>query len=266
MDLLPFELQHLIFTLVDRSDVPNLRLACKTFANVGLDYLLPEVEITFTRKSFDHLAEIVKHPILSQRVTSLFYHIDVLREHHDKDEWMRAIGDKLSFGINTVNNWMHPRPTFDAPKRDWRLYRRNRAKAHSPEWIYTKKQLAVGYATYKKLWSEQHHLRQQDFGSAEIVVMVSQLPNLKHITLSNPLDATPKENNTVGDTFKDTLLAAHGDENYEHHRGVPQLLSLFRGIHCATADIKLESLNTGLISWKILQEGDQNLQMMKDIL
>ncbi|KAL8904187.1 MAG: hypothetical protein Q9171_007136 [Xanthocarpia ochracea] len=266
MDQLPFELQHLIFTLGDRSDVRNLRLACKTFANVGLDYLLPEVEITFTQKSFDHLAEIVKHPILSHRVKSLFYHIDLLREHHNGDEWMRAIGDKLLYGINTVNRWMPPMPAFDAPKRDWRLYRRNRAKANSPEWVYTEKQLAVGYATYKKRWSEQHHLRQQDFGSAEIVAMVSQLPNLKHITLSNFLKATPKGNNTVGDTFEDTLLEAYGDENYEHHRGVPQLLSLFNGIHCATADIKLESLNTGLISWKILQEGDQNLEIMKDIL
>ncbi len=139
MDQLPFELQHLIFALVDLSDVPNLRLACKTFANVGLDYLLPEVEITFSRKSFDRLAEIVKHPILSHRVKSLFYHIDVLREHYNWDEWMRAIGDKLLYGINTVNSWMPRTPAFGAPKRDWRLYRRNRAKATSPEWLYTEK-------------------------------------------------------------------------------------------------------------------------------
>ncbi|KAL8859649.1 MAG: hypothetical protein Q9178_003763 [Gyalolechia marmorata] len=266
MDRLPFELQHLIFALVDRSDVRNLRLACKTLAHVGLDYLLPEVEITFTRKSFDHLAEIVRHPILSHRLKSLVYHIDVLREHHDKDEWMQAIGDRLLFGINTFNSWMPPRPASDAPKRDWRLYRRNRAKAFSPEWIYTEKQLAVGYATYKRVWSEQHHLRQQDFGSAEIMAMVSQLPNLKHITLSNFLDAIPKDNNTVGDTLEGTLLEAFGDENYEHHCGVPQLLSLFHGIHLATADIKLESLNMGMISWKILQERDHNLAIMKEIL
>ncbi|KAL8849728.1 MAG: hypothetical protein Q9221_005338 [Calogaya cf. arnoldii] len=265
MDRLPFELQCLIFGLVDRSDVPNLRRACKTFANIGLDYLLPEVEITFTRKSFDHLAEVVKHPILAHRVKSLVYHVDVLKEHRSKEEWMRAIAGTLDMGING-NSWKPRMPHRDAPKREWRLYYRNVAKACDPEWRYTEKQLATGYATYEKLWAEQQVLRDEDFGLIAIEDMVAQLPNLKHITLSNFLDATCNENNIVDKTFKDTLVEAFGDDHYYNDCGVPQLLSLLEAVRSATAaNITLESLNTGLISWEIFLESEENLDLMREI-
>lgn len=238
---LPLELHHHIFALVDGSDVPNLREVCRTFADVGLDYLLPEVEITFTRKSFDHLAEVVKHPILGRRVKSLVYHIDVLKTHHSRDEWMRAIGGALDMCI----------------------------KGWSPESRYTEKELAIGYATYEKTRAEQEDLRQEDlrqedFGIVDIMTMVAQLPNLKRITLSNFLEACT-ETDIVEETFEDTLVEACGDDHYDNHCGVPQLLTLLHGVRSATANITLETFNMGLVSWKILQESDENFELMREI-
>ncbi|KAI4284356.1 MAG: hypothetical protein L6R38_001462 [Xanthoria sp. 2 TBL-2021] len=234
---LPLELHHHIFALVDRSDVPNLREVCKTFANVGLDYLLPEVEITFTRKSFEHLAEVVKHPILGRRVKSLVYHIDVLKTHYSSGEWMRGIGGALYMG---------------------------NPKACSPKLRYTEKELAIGYATYEKTRAEQEDLRQKDFGIVDIMTMVAQLPNLKRITLSNFLGACT-ESSIVEETFEDTFVGAFGDDHHYNHCGVPQLLTLLHGVRSATATITLENFNMGLVSWKILQESDENFELMREI-
>ncbi|CAO1596295.1 hypothetical protein XANCAGTX0491_000146 [Xanthoria calcicola] len=261
--LLPLELHHHIFALVDGSDIPNLRKTCRTFANVGLDYLLPEVEITFTRKSFEHLAQVVKHPILGRRVKSLIYHIDALKPHHNKDEWLREIGASLYTGMNS-NSWKPCTPAQNAPEREWRLYRRNHTKACSPKWRFTGKQLATAHAAYKRLWAEQEDLRQDNFGIVDMKTIIAQLPNLKCIALSNYLEACT-ETNIVEETFKDTFVKAFGDEHYHNHCGVPQLLTLLHGLRSATANITLESLDMGWISWKILQESDENFELMREI-
>lgn len=228
---LPLELHHYIFALVDRSDVPNLREVCKTFANVGLDYLLPEVEITFTRKSFQHLAEVVKHPILGRRVKSLVYHIDVVKTHKSSGEWMRGIGGALYIG---------------------------NPKACSPKLRYTEKELAIGYATYEKTRAEQEDLRQEDFGIVDIMTMVARLPNLKRITFSNFLGACTE-------TVEDTFVGAFGNDHHYNHCGVPQLLTLLHGVRSATATITLENFNMDLVSWKILQESDENFELMREV-
>ena len=259
--LLPLELHHHIFALVDDLDIPDLRETCRTFANVGLDYLLPQVEITFTRKSSDNLAQVVKHPTFGPRVKSLVYHIDALEPYRNKDEWLQAISDSLYLR----DSWKSRMPAQNAPEREWRLYHRNHTKACSPEWRYTQKQLVTGYAAYKRLWAEQRDLRQKDFGIVDIKTMLAQLPNLKRITLSSYQEAFTGTH-IFDETYKPTLVEAFGDAHYHNHCGVPQLLTLLHGLRSTTAKTTLENLDIGLISWKILQESDENFELMREIV
>ncbi|KAI4227244.1 MAG: hypothetical protein L6R36_002564 [Xanthoria steineri] len=56
------ELQHMIFTAADQTDIPNLRLTCKALAEVGLQYLFSEIDLGFDPKDLDHLEHISQHP------------------------------------------------------------------------------------------------------------------------------------------------------------------------------------------------------------
>ncbi|KAL8773648.1 MAG: hypothetical protein Q9209_001414 [Squamulea sp. 1 TL-2023] len=262
MHHLPPELQHLIFELVNYSDISNLRLVCRTFASVGLDHLLPEVELTFTRKSFDRVAEIARHPGLRHCVKSLIYYIDTLPPHSDQFGWFQLVR-RVIWLQRSGYRLLPLRPAESASEREWRLYRRNYDKWMSLEWWYTKKQLAQGFAAYEKLWYQQDRLRTKDHARSQVIEIVTRLPNLRHITLSNFAEFSAS--NIVGRTFEDTLLEVSGDEHYHNHCGVPQLLSLLSAINVATADIKIDSLDIGIISWKILQESDQNLELVMEI-
>ncbi|KAL8665867.1 MAG: hypothetical protein Q9168_007617 [Polycauliona sp. 1 TL-2023] len=85
LDRLPAELQHAVFASIEKGDVPNLRLTCKSLADVGRDYLVSEMELLFTRQSFDRLSNIVKH--MGYHVKSFTYHVDLLKQYRDQDEY-----------------------------------------------------------------------------------------------------------------------------------------------------------------------------------
>lgn len=75
---LPIEVQRDIISRLELSSLKALRLASKTLATIGAEYLLPEVHLLYRSASLEHLGLISRHPIISQHVTSLFYEADRL--------------------------------------------------------------------------------------------------------------------------------------------------------------------------------------------
>ncbi|KAI4276135.1 MAG: hypothetical protein L6R38_005736 [Xanthoria sp. 2 TBL-2021] len=72
MDRLAPELQHMIFAAADRADIPNLRLTCKALAEVGLEHVFSNLQISFNSTSVDRLEQISLHPA-RHCVKSLIY-------------------------------------------------------------------------------------------------------------------------------------------------------------------------------------------------
>ena len=65
---LPPELLHMVFKLVDDEDIPSLRLTCKSFAEVGLDYQFKEPQIRFTQESLNRMLDLAADPKLRLRI------------------------------------------------------------------------------------------------------------------------------------------------------------------------------------------------------
>ncbi|KAL8788936.1 MAG: hypothetical protein Q9195_007051 [Heterodermia aff. obscurata] len=87
---LPPEVLHMIFQYL-LQHIPELRLLCKSFADIGLHYLLTSYHLIFKKSSFERLLEISQHPVLSKCVKSIVYEADTLTEYDTRKEWQRHI-------------------------------------------------------------------------------------------------------------------------------------------------------------------------------
>jgi hypothetical protein len=98
---LPTELLHNVFARLDVVGVLAMRRTCKIMAQIGLYHFGNEIPLIPHRDKFRALTEIAKHPLLSTRMTSLFYVIDRLAPT-DYDTW-RLQGFKRYCGTDLVS-------------------------------------------------------------------------------------------------------------------------------------------------------------------
>lgn len=60
----------------DVANIRNIRLTCRSFCEAGSRFLLPVIEISFTRSSVQRLEEISNHPTISRGVRIIRIHAD----------------------------------------------------------------------------------------------------------------------------------------------------------------------------------------------
>ncbi|KAL8978701.1 MAG: hypothetical protein Q9205_005784 [Flavoplaca limonia] len=245
------ELHHMIYEAVDVSDVPNLRLACKSLAAVGSEYLLPEVELLFTPESFNRLRRISEHPVLSRRVKSLVYRIDSLKTCHNISEWWEQIPRAAYLGFCSSSPF-GPKPTDDDSYLQWR------------DWISEQPFLSLDpsyqrllrhkWEKHQLLWTKQEYLRQSNFGQAQLMTIVANLPDLKHIVVTKrDFSETLPEPNPYR-LFEDVLGDPIGEYHHGHSAAVPQILTILRCIdHCK---LPIRTLSLGLAEWHLFHNED----------
>ena len=59
---IPTELLHEMFTHLSPTEAANLRLVSKKSAEIGIEFILPEVHLIVKKDGFDHMLAIVEHP------------------------------------------------------------------------------------------------------------------------------------------------------------------------------------------------------------
>ncbi|KAL8749206.1 MAG: hypothetical protein Q9199_007829, partial [Rusavskia elegans] len=130
-------------------------------------------------------------------------------------------------------NWLreHSFPTLDPPTQ---------ARLHKI-WI-----------EFQKLWEQQQRIREDNFGEADIMAMMANLPGLKHIAVSNYYDVTQSAEETFPKSraykaYGDVLGNPVGEYFHGHRAAVPQLLSVLHGIDHSKLAIK--TLCFGLVDW-----------------
>ncbi|KAL8787685.1 MAG: hypothetical protein Q9213_002116 [Squamulea squamosa] len=158
MDRIAPELQHMIFAGVYWTDIPNLRLTCKTLAEVGLQYLFSEWKLSFNTKSFDHLQQLLQHPA-RYCVKSLTYNIWVQKK--PSSNWFWKIHDLyLKTASKFIRNLMKMLQNMNG---------------------------APGEKVVKKLdvFDDQQSLRDLEDGEKRITSALAQLVNLKHLCFDN---------------------------------------------------------------------------------
>ncbi|KAL9589250.1 MAG: hypothetical protein Q9203_001957 [Teloschistes exilis] len=164
-------------------------------------------------------------------------------QHADKQEYIRGVGKSLE------KNFNGPDPIGSllsraASDREHRMYRRNFARLGDPYSRYSTRELTKGCKAYKPLYVKQAMLRRANYGTEEIVEMVSRLPNLKNVTISNSYEEF-RENVSFDKTYNDTLLRPSGDDGFPENSREPQLFSVIRALH--QAGISLETFEAGMV-------------------
>lgn len=76
---LPAELLHGILSGLDTASLSTARLTCRLFSILSLDHFGDEISLVFHCDKFRALTEIAAHPVLSERMRSLYYAGDHLK-------------------------------------------------------------------------------------------------------------------------------------------------------------------------------------------
>lgn len=262
MDRLPLEIIHMIFARFKGKlqIIALLRLLCKTFAAVGLHYLVPEVHLIFKSSSFEHLRQISEHPVISQHVEKLFYKADTLTSYDTMKQWKHNIIIPGWFH-NMPDDWTGP-PSPTAGERERRAYTRDMERLRAwPRHTQSKKQLKMAYEKYQKYLSDQNRMRACDYNAEAIREAMVRMPNLKAIDMSmeNYLHGrcSEKANRAFGKGYR----SVYGDDGQKESCGVPQMRSLLLG--ASHAELKLQGLRCGHIHWEIFKQSGDVFGQMK---
>lgn len=208
--------------------------------------------------SFERLAAISRHPVISQHVTHLFYEPDALAVYGSQRDWDADVSScDLPIRAPAV-------PAYGTSEREHRAYQRARVKyAQDPCHQLRRDERDQGYIEYQRLFSAQEQLRKEDFGAPVFLDAFSRLPKLVSISTSlgrNPMPGSPY----LLAKFKAGLLHPYGDLVQCHPTGVPQLRSLLLGSHHAGR--QLTKLIIGDVNWQFLRDEAGNMSRMKQSL
>lgn len=255
MDCLPLELLHTVCRHLPTADVGDFRLVSKTFAVVGIQYLLPEVHVMFHSHSLARIEAISKHPVLRQYVTSIFYE-----------------GDTLNF-YKTPRSWS--RDTVPPHVREWYLADRHSAGSYVEKYAYTrglgrieraprapfsKDESIQGWQHYRVLMSDQSqlHLRQWEQILPSSLKRFPRLKSFTHSTGTHLRRRTP----TMHRLYDPSLLRPDGDLGHFALCGYGTLNRLLVAAgHCC--DSKFETLKAGWVLWQFFLVSRELFEVMK---
>ena len=247
IDSLPSEILHIICTYLKPTDVANLRLASSVVAPVGLQYLVPEVQLVVAEDSFRKLAAIATHPVVSKYVTSLVYQADTL-EVLDEEEWRVHVRSP----DHTERVEAPPRYMLRSCKGGYPM--RCPVRRHH----YTKKQFKEAFRKYQGFCDYQRRMDQSD---RKIVTAMKKLPNLKELTMSAQIWSRSK---AFEKAFAPGFMTSCQEDVEEWPIGLAQMRSLLLG--ASRAGSKIERLRCEQVNWRILTQKNKTFEGMKKCL
>lgn len=263
MDRLPLEINHMIFAHFKGNCqvIALLRLVCKSFAAVGLHYLIPEVHLIFKSSSFEHLRQISEHPVIGKHVENLFYEADTLSSYDTLREWKNNIIVPGWFQ-SMPDDWAGP-PSPSAGGREHRAYTRDMERRRAgPRHTESEKQLKIAYEKYQRYLSDQNRMRGCDYNADTIGEAMVRMPNLKTIEMSMEGCLHESYSEKLDRAFGEAYQSVCGDNGQKESCGVPQLRSLLLG--ASHAGLKLQGLRCGHVHWDIFKQRGEIFEQMKN--
>ena len=236
-DRLAPELVHLIFSFLERTEAPKFRLLCRNVAQIGLQYIIPEVHVMLTMESLERLKAIAKHPRVSEHVTTIFYEADCLREYENQREWKESI----AHGLLQIPR--HPRN--DATERALRSYYRELKKVHCES--------NLRYREYQETVIKQNAIKRSQIDLQALGEALTFFPNIRSIVLS--VDGAQRAPTLqLQRAFCGTLADSKGVNCPEKPCGLSEFTSMLLRAHASS--LHLQNLSAGFVSWKFLEQED----------
>ncbi len=244
IDNLPSELLHKVCTHLKPTEVANLRLASKVVAPIGLEYLVPEVHLVIAEDSFQQLAAIARHPVVSKYVTSLYYEADIL-EILNEEDWEQ-----------NVQSPDYIKRLREGPRYMLRSHRGDVAHArHVPRHHYTRQQLKEAFRKYQGFCEYQGRGDQFD---RKVASAMRNFPNLKELKMSAQ---AWRHNQAFENTFAPGYCTKCREDVVDWPTGLVQMRSLLLG--ACRADLKIERLSCKQVNWRILTLENETFEDMK---
>ena len=262
IESLPLELLHEVFVYLKPSEAAGLRLLSKGLANVGIQYLVPEVHLIVKQDSLDRLQEISEHPVVSQHVTSFWYEADRL---YDKcfhiweqgvrsEEWIKNALEASSIAP----------PGPRASRRELRAYRRAKYSSRTPRHRYTQSQLETHFATFQALISQQARILGSTFHMDRIKQALSRCSRIKEVFMSTEGFNRPRGPGQLRhNPFAEGHSWVFGDEGHDLPCGLPQTCALLLGAF--DAGLQLEKISCGSVNWQLLQLSSEEISKIKSV-
>lgn len=257
LNTLPVELLHQICSLLPRGskDVQNFRLACKTFAAVGIEHLSFELHTLFKRTHLDLLVEQSARPV-GKGVTSLFYEADRLEEMATFEAWndkRRHQEDLVSFfGIIDLELIGESGMTERVKRNMDRSIKKATAEAKTRAQP-SEKELQDAYANFKHYLEDELRMIEEDADIKAFQTCFENCPKIDNIivSLGNAIRSRTKVNKHA---YEDAMVA-HSYEDLPDRYGVRQLTSVLLASHRAKLNIKC--LLAGEISHQFLNQPEE---------
>lgn len=226
-----------------------MRLACRSFAVIGLHYLLRSYHLIFKQSSFQRLLEISRHPVVSQRVESIFYETDMLHAYDNIKDWTNNIND-----CNPLID-MERLGMPGSSEQGQRLWHRRFTKIRqSPRWTYSKKQLHNAYDIYKSYMEDQTVMRQSGYNAHLLSEAMRRLPNLVSLRMSMGFGLAIRSD-YMQRAFSHALQKPYRDEEQLDCQGIVQLQSLLLGAEENT--LMIQQLHCGYVDWRLFKAEEE---------
>ena len=270
MEHLPTELLHAIFQHLSCENVCSMRSTCRTFAEIGKNYLTKEIYLLPITSSFKRLQEISQHPVFRRHVNSLFFEADTISHVYTYNDWYNRIpSDSFrehrlstppSFRIHPAlsESWLnatsrctslrdkHCWPPASAPHMDTAL-----DDDGISDLSYSDGLDCAYYNAFKDLAGDIHSLYRNNAYGPILRDAIALLPALKHVSLS--IQAGLRHRSAkFHSVFEKGLIIPICDERQQPRQGEQQLFGLLEAI--AAANTKLESLEVAYVNFSVLDQ------------
>ena len=257
---LPPEIARLVCDSLDGASIASIRLVSRFWNDIASSFLLHKPTVVFKQDSLDRLIDISEHPYFSKLVTGVIWEPNTL-EHTHRKEWEECIPSPRTFDEFPAC------PPPDATEREMRAFRRSFTKLRKAKVNYSKARLDKAWGVYQNICQEQEGLRGTGYGTVELRKAFRNFPNLKKISMNHGWGLWHGKGFTEDERrnpYARALANPREDDWLRHPSGVPQFLALILAIH--EAELKLQSLRIGLVSWQFFMLGDEVLDKMRHIM
>lgn len=203
----------------DVENIKNIRLTCRAFCDVGSWFLIPLVDIFFTRPSLKYLEQVSKHPTISKGVRMIRVHTHTYNPllANDRSRFAKATARKLrSFGRKFDDEatkvekeitedfsvlGLFPGPNhfkidgFDIAREEARnvITTLKRLRQQDPETVTSldpfetkiSKAITEAHDEYRRRYQEQKSLIQDGHLHAAISAAIRQMPSVRRLDMSD---------------------------------------------------------------------------------
>lgn len=246
------------------TELANLRLVSRLAAPISLQYMVPEVHLILAKDSFEQLKTLAEHPIASKYVTSFFFEADKL-EVRSRPRWERLVaGPQYVAEVEEMR--MRGHPCHHATERSLRTFKRELCKlGTAPRHHYTGEQMDHAFRKYSDFVHFQQDQHEADAQENEVAEAMKHFPLLREITMATQCctrGGTSRLRNTFDQGFCTYYVTDDPRDTKAQPLGLRQMRSLLLGAY--HAGLKVETLECGVVSWRILKQDDETFAHMRD--